>query len=69
MEWQPIETAPKNGTDIILRVDDYAIEGRFVATIYGGYWAKISLNSHGCGCCSSEDPNPTHWMPLPEPPK
>ena len=29
-------------------------------------WMPVVLNSHGCGCCSSEDEEPTHWIPIPE---
>lgn len=78
-EWQPIETAPRDGTDIIILVDNMAIQGYFhtpkdipVHATWirrDGRWEYITLESHGCGCCSSYDPPPTHWMPLPEPPK
>ena len=74
--WQPIESAPKDGTPIILLVNGVAIEGRWDDQSYpdknifygDGEWDVISLPSHGCGCCSGDDPLPTHWMPLPAPP-
>lgn len=74
MQWQPIETAPKvTGNSIILLINGGVIEARWVewASREGtrrGEWETIVLPSHGCGCCSREDPEPTHWMPLPEPP-
>jgi hypothetical protein len=69
--WQPIETAPKDGTHILLLVENKAIEGWY------GYselskvhkWKVVELPIHGCGCCSCENDNPTGWTPLPEPPK
>lgn len=64
-EWRKIETAPKDGTPVIVLVDGVAIEGRHRE--YG--WSYAALNSHGCGCCADGDPDPTHWMPLPAPPK
>ena len=59
MKWQPIETAPKNGRDILI-FDKNGIE---IA-----WWSDI--DSEWC----HQDMylsilNLTHWMPLPEPPK
>ena len=66
-EWQPIETAPKDGTDI-----DLWLHGFRVADCY---WDKVA----GEWCDSDGDrltenvvdygQGPTHWMPHPEPPK
>lgn len=69
-QWLPIETAPKDGTEVLILMDLKAIQASF---IHGPYkyksgWTPVSLPSHGCGCCSSADPPPTHWMPLPPPP-
>ena len=67
MQWRKIETAPKDGTSILLRIDDCAIEGNWHFPMYGKpHWSPISLSSHGCGCCASDDSAPTHWCPLPE---
>ena len=61
-EWQPIETAPKDGTEIILcdmnwpRVDGY--RPRKIGLFYAGKW----LINGGSW-------EPTHWMPLPPPPQ
>ena len=30
-----------------------------------GDWWPISLNSHGCGCCGVDDPEPTLWIAIP----
>lgn len=68
MIWQPIETAPKDGTRILLwGVGD---EGPNV-----GSWAESVYlnNSHGWIIYYARSDtiqlNPSHWVPLPEPPK
>lgn len=56
MEWQPIETAPKDGTPVL------------VAT---AFWVRDAYWSHafeGWYSNHSAVPPPTHWMPLPPPP-
>ena len=70
MSWQPVETAPKDGSDIILLIEDVAIQAYWDKSKYARPgWQPITLSSHGCGCCSSSNEDPTHWMPLPEAPK
>lgn len=66
-KWQPIETAPKDGTDIILaRPEDddcwYAIAQWWVAG-----WAFMSGRVGDMPALIGFEP--THWMPLPSPPK
>lgn len=61
-EWQPIETAPKDGTwvlcwnkwdgIIVLRHTSRSRAGRYSWRGDTGFWYV-----------------PTHWMPLPEPPE
>lgn len=78
-EWQPIETAPKDGQCCILLINGMAIEGLWAEDdawdeenagwVKRGGWQVISLPSHGCGCCSYDNDSPSHWMPVPEPPK
>ncbi len=66
--WQPIETAPKDGTSVLL-CDEYGMQ---VCV-----WSETSV--HGFmdwvyGACDGEYnfrhafDSPTHWMPLPDPP-
>ena len=62
--WKPIETAPRDGTSILVFTDRGVFEATFVS-----YWEFAVANYHGCLCCSGRGDNPTHWMPLPEPPK
>ena len=82
MEWQPIDTAPKDGTKILgfqpIRKLSNELSGltanlRFVGEVG---WEELDLYSDlrgwPSGWYTSEDHlmcNLTHWMPLPEPPK
>lgn len=72
-KWQKIETAPHDGTEILIASYivpskasmsagskpfwDIAIGSCYALTIKGGKWTSILGGS------------PTHWMPLPTPPK
>jgi Protein of unknown function (DUF551) len=58
MKWQAIETAPKDGTEIL---GYCAIDGIILV-----YW-KSSGWEYSWGY-SNLEPKLTHWMPLPEPP-
>lgn len=81
-EWQPIKTAPKDGTAIFLGVD--------IATVWiarNGYWSEGDMwDIQGyesqeevrgwwapCNSVGQEKLEdiyePTHWMPMPKPPK
>jgi hypothetical protein len=60
--WQPIETAPKDGSSIlaIWRWGDNPDNG-----------AETHMVVRWCGWWDAQgftQPEPTHWMPLPEPP-
>ena len=78
-EWQLIETAPKDGTWIIgaeFHGEDYRY-----ADIYCCRWMNCYQSAEEYGgdpdlyireCWDNGKDNtelPTHWMPLPEPPK
>lgn len=65
--WQPIETAPRDGTWILVRQSD-VLEPSVAVCAFdpecseGGWWM----------CCDGKNPeiplrgpSPTHWMPLP----
>ncbi len=68
-EWQPIESAPKDGQRILLIDTDHDIQ----VALFGRYYddeAEMIVS----GWTPNEliyyvDPDFTHWMPLPEPPK
>lgn len=61
--WQPIETAPKDGTLILIA------KGGASAwhNMFAGYWDEGlgEFKYHRDGYVR----NPTHWMPLPPPPE
>ncbi len=73
-EWQPIETAPRDGTVVLLGRDVGEPWG-FVRG-YGHFEGKADELISGWLSYGLYDPpgnlglgNPTHWMPLPAPPK
>lgn len=58
-EWQSIETAPEDGTIVIIYE-----EGKAVSAFYDSstkQWVE-TMDYY-------EVPDPTHWMPLPKPPE
>lgn len=84
-DWQPIETAPKDGTEVLLwRRDSGVFLGRWIAP--EEFMNEVEMNQ---ALLDGEedraesdwfyadflyggrvtDGTPTHWMPLPEPPK
>ncbi len=74
-EWQPIETAPKDGTDVLLflpeaeppiRIGHYLNgqliqDGEVVSSLQ--YWC-----SYDGAVRMRRKITPSHWMPLPPPP-
>lgn len=71
-EWQPIETAPRDGSCILLANSAGAWFGKYLERYQSGFkpdnpWHSMMLNhSHIKGIASRI---PTHWMPLPPPPQ
>lgn len=65
-QWQPIETAPRNGDIILIYTKD--------GTISTAFWSD-SVWLDKAGFISEENRSDTitlgatHWMPLPKPPK
>lgn len=66
-EWQPIETAPKTGEKFL--VYRPAHDGDYIPVVGEDYWGSNMFNPEGCWMRSRSDCPPTHWMPLPKPPK
>jgi hypothetical protein len=73
-EWQPIETAPKDGTEILAWEDEYI---PYVCTYWRGGVTSLGhnlmeswqlVNIFG-SIENNRDIEPTHWMELPKPPK
>jgi hypothetical protein len=81
-QWQPIETAPKDGTEIIgVYSNNYGYQDK--PTVYGPWtvafrngawmasWAEgsvIEYESYSGTTYKDAEMEPTHWMPLPAPP-
>lgn len=60
-EWRPIETAPDGGAILLFDEEWEATLGSIrIGSNYGGGEFVVD---------ACPDFNPTHWMPLPEPPK
>lgn len=69
MKWQPIETAPKDGSGVML----LSSSGMVCAPCI---WEIGEISEYGFWLWWQSEPewlteikSPTHWMPLPEPPK
>lgn len=76
-EWQPIATAPRDGT-WFLAYEDGDMYACSVILNEDGTPADFRLNDDGdpvlgyaayCGQPVVSSPEPTHWQPLPEPPQ
>jgi hypothetical protein len=59
MTWQPIETAPQDGTDILVW------DGEVCATCY---WSEHGWSLTVTYGDEDDVVFPTHWQPLPAPP-
>lgn len=75
-DWMPIDTAPKDGTTILIfgayssDWDDYSeskkigimcAAWKYDESIHEGYWTPMPENRY------VSDVQPIHWMPLPAP--
>ena len=63
LEWRPIDTAPKNGTRILVADSDHVSLVAWGQTARRNNWRRGSENGDAYWG------TPTHWMPLPGPPK
>lgn len=70
-KWMPIETAPKDGTEIL------AWDGMERVIAHWGYGAEWDYEADDMGATYGRwednwdgrmEPQPTHWMPLPAAP-
>ena len=61
MEWQPIETAPMDGSWILTYTNLQGFDNEFMAVKYD--------HNYGWSGGAYTELKPTHWMPLPEPPQ
>ncbi len=70
LEWQLIETAPRDGTWIMswwrtMSIKDYPCVVYYEEGCYGNpaAWSTVVTDSYGC-----DEVYPTHWLALPDPP-
>ena len=74
-QWQPIETAPKDGSLLLLKEkwEDEPFIGQWVNSAYGGRWAasRTHYDTDGNACVIDRvySEGVAHWMPLPPAPK
>ena len=82
MTWQPIETAPTDGTNLLLYTEEGITQGQYLdpepdgidSMGHDGGW--MSYDGYSFPGRSFGNPKyfnepqgqPTHWQPLPEPP-
>ncbi|MGZ8258585.1 MAG: DUF551 domain-containing protein [Methylotenera sp.] len=61
MKWQSIDTAPKDGTEIL-------ICSGIIYDVGICYWRDDNVMTGWTWGCEKAFNNPSHWMPLPSPP-
>lgn len=64
--WYPIQDAPTNGDLLILCEGDDVLTGYWNDATFVKSWVVCDPSVDGVGNIFAF--NPTHWMPLPEPP-
>jgi hypothetical protein len=74
-KWEPIDTAPKDGRYLMVGNEDGVWVACFTPTFQSGFqpgnpWISLMLNHrHIEKVKRNYSSVPTHWMPLPAPPK
>jgi hypothetical protein len=61
-DWQPIDTAPKDGTDVLLGFADH-----YRPPVVAGWFGDDGWEEYDS--INVVKGKPTHWMPLPPKPK
>ena len=61
-KWQPIETAPKDGTEVLIGRNYGGSEAYAVASFDGDEWRDVG--DIGWAGMYGDDNQPTHWMPI-----
>lgn len=69
-EWRPIETAPKDGTEVDLWIASGNGDFRFTGCVfYDHHWRKSGGYETIAWHFGDDSLEPTYWMPIPEPPE
>jgi hypothetical protein len=63
--WQPIETAPTDGRAVLVANEVGVGEAQYFEGEGGWWWANTAPTDYVDG----QVERPTHWMPLPDPPR
>ncbi len=67
LEWRPIDSAPTDGTEILLAAGPASLGDGALLWKYGiGFYTKYKSSRLLWDWCWGFQP--THWMPLPQPP-
>ena len=67
--WLPIETAPKDGSRILLGYEEsHSEEGYWQGDPTKNYWGKTGWLAADEDPLTTHPSHPTHWMHLPPPP-
>lgn len=66
-EWQPIETAPKDGTWILGFLKRKVLEDQIQCYCWNAHGSDDDLWVNASDT-NDFDEQPTHWMPIPAPP-
>lgn len=61
-QWQPIETAPKDGTRVMIYTPD------MMGAVETGFYHEFTIPPGWCADTRGKPRSPTHWMPLPKAP-
>jgi hypothetical protein len=64
-EWQPIESAPRDGTPILLCHATSKMHAGSLPVL-SGHWSRLS--ECWWSMITNDRVRPSHWMPLPDPP-
>jgi len=67
MNWRPIETAPKDATEVILGGPGWSASCRYINGRRRCGWFEMQDDFDVCE--PIDDMDITHWQPLPEPPE
>jgi len=66
-DWQPIETAPKDGTKVVAgsygKLPSWMISHPITARFIGGVWCGNFGLRKGVEDWQEFQPQPTHWVP------